>query len=94
MDGIKLGFKLADYAKMNKMGIGSFRLKDGSSMKIMSNPDKQLFTVMNIKNGRMRSLEGGRGLNALANTIGKYEQKAENIDDVTTAIGDSFNIII
>ena len=94
MDGIKLGFKLADYAKMNKMGIGSFRLKDGSSMKIMSNPDKQLFTVMNIKNGRMRSLEGGKGLNALSNIIGRYEQKAENIDDVTTAIGDSFNIII
>ena len=75
------------------MGIGSFRLKDGSSMKIMSNPDKQLFTVMNIQNGRLRSLEGGKGLNALANIIGRYEQKAENIDDITTAIGDSFNII-
>ena len=29
MDGIKLGFKMVDYAKSIGRGIGSVRLKDG-----------------------------------------------------------------
>lgn len=93
MNVVKFGFPVRAFAKKHNFGVGSFNLKDGSSVKILSNPESQLFHVWQMKNGSLLKASGGRGENALAASIGEYESKAINSNDITTAIGDSFSLI-
>ena len=91
MIGRKLGFQLADFAKAHNMGIGNFRLKDGSSVKILSN-DRGSY-VMQVKNGRLLSAEYGRG-EGLGSILDRYASKAEDIKEMDKEYMSSFDVEI
>ena len=87
-----VGIRVADYALKNKMGIGSFQLKDGSSIKILQDPDKDIIQFIQVKDGKMLGAKGFLGPNAdcqAANLLGDLEKNAENIKEVDKAWNDS-----
>ena len=91
IDKINIDSKLANFAKHNGMGISSLKLKDGTNLKILSNPYKELFHIFQIKNDQIIKAEGGRGVFAMSNIINKYNSKAFlNIDGKKDAVLDAF----
>ena len=95
MDGIKLGFNMVDLAKSWGRGIGSVRLKDGSSVKILGSPDDKAVDFFRIKSGKLLETHGYRGKNAIyeaANDIGVLEKLAENPADVDKAWNECFEL--
>ena len=94
MDGVKLGFNLVDFAKANKMGIGSFRLKDGSSLKIITNPQNGVSHFMNVKYGRLLSAESAKGNENIAKILDLYDDLAENPIEIFEAYAHSLDLVI
>ena len=98
MNGIKLGFSMVDYAKSIGRGIGSVRLKDGSSIKILGDPNDKAIDFFRIKNGRL--LEGTfyRGKDTVAraaNTMAYIEEKlALDPKDAETAWNTCFDVLV
>ena len=90
----KVGFNVADYALRNKMGIGSFRLKDGSSVKVLQNAEKNIIEFFQVKNGKILGAKGYRGPNSdcyAANLLGSLEKDAQSIEELNKAWKDSCN---
>ena len=86
--GIKLGFQVADYAAKHGYGIGSFRLKDGSSVKILQNIDKDLVEIWNVKNGNLLGLKGYKGRENVFEAqqfICNLENMAESTEELISA---------
>ncbi|MBQ8459818.1 hypothetical protein IJ541_06920 [bacterium] len=86
--GRKLGFQVADYAKKYGYGIGSFRLKDGSSVKILQNADKNMVELWNVQNGRLLGLKGYKGKESVfeaQQAVCRLENLAENPEELTSA---------
>ena len=95
MNGIKLRFTLADFAKYNNMGIGSVRLKDGSSLKIISDPNSGLTHLFQVKRGRLLNACGVTGENAnckIANILGGLRKYVAEGEDLDRAYQRSFDI--
>ena len=69
MKGIKLGFSLVDYAHARNMKIGSMRLKDGSSFKVLANSKGSNVEMYRIKYGRLLEAKGYRGPGAIDKSI-------------------------
>jgi hypothetical protein len=96
MTGIKLGFKMVDLAKSWGRGIGSVRLKDGSSVKILGDPNDCAVDFFRIKNGKILGIKGYRGQDAIchaANEIGAIEKQALVPSDVDNAWATCFDVI-
>ncbi|MBR1425728.1 hypothetical protein IJ579_09235 [bacterium] len=86
--GVKLGFSIADYAKLHGMGIGSFRLKDGSSIKILQNPEKEIVEFFHVKAGKLfdGSFYKGEGcIESVAANLTRYEGLAESVEELNKA---------
>ena len=98
MNGIKLGFSMVDLARKWGRGIGSIRLKDGSSVKILGAPDDKKVDFFRIKNGRLLETKGYRGEYAMyqaANDVGYIEEKlALNPEDVDKAWHSCFDVVV
>lgn len=98
MNGIKLGFSFVDFAKATGRGIGSVRLKDGSSVKILGDPVTNSVDLFRIKHGRLLEAVGYRGKDSIpraANDIGYIEEKlALQPGDVFDAWDRCFDVII
>ena len=97
MNGIKLGFKIADYAKANNMGIGSFKLKDGSSIKILNDLDRDIVELFHVKEGRLLGAKGFQGEDSFIDAVNLYtklEKQAININDADKAWSQSLNVEI
>jgi len=98
MNGIKLGFSMVDLAKSWGRGIGSVRLKDGSTIKILGASDDKAVDFFRIKNGRLLGSKGYRGEDAMyqaANDVGYIEEKlAQNPEDVGKAWSTCFDAIV
>ena len=98
MSGIKLGFSMIDLAKSWGRGIGSVRLKDGSSVKILGSPDDKAVDFFRIKSGRLLDAHGYRGKYAMyqaANEVGYIEEKlALNPEDVEKAWNTCFDVVV
>jgi len=98
MNGIKLGFSMVDLAKSWGRGIGSIRLKDGSSVKILGDPNDKAVDFFRIKNGRLLASKGYRGENAMyqaANDVGYIEEKlALDPKDVDKAWDACFDVVV
>ncbi len=98
MSGIKLNFSMVDLAKSWGRGIGSVRLKDGSSVKILGDPDDKAIDFFRIKHGRL--LEGVcyRGEDTVpraANTMAYIEEKlALNPEDAERAWNTAFDVVV
>ena len=98
MDEIKLGFKMVDYAKSIGRGIGSVRLKDGSSVKILGDPNDRAIDFFRIKHGKL--LEGVfyRGKDCVpraASTMAYIEEKlALNPEDAARAWNTAFDVVV
>lgn len=90
MEGMKLGFTMAEYAKKYHYGLGSFRLKDGSSVKILHKPDEKFFNFLKVKDGRLYSAEGGKGNRVFASLVEKYSSEAQDIHELDNAVKASF----
>lgn len=97
MNGIKLGFSFVDFAKATGRGIGSVRLKDGSSIKMLGNPIKKTVDFYRIKHGKLLEATGYRGRDAIAraaNDVGYIEEKLAVIPtDAQEAWDRCFDII-
>ena len=92
----KLGFSIVDYAKRNNMGIGSFRLKDGSSIKVLQNLDKKAVEFFQVKNGKLLGAKGYRGNDAqyeAVNFFCGFEKLAEKTEEMDKAWSDSLKNI-
>ncbi len=88
----KVGFNVAEYALKNKMGIGSFRLKDGSSVKILQDQDKNLIQFFQLKNGELIGAKGYQGPSSnfqAANYLCDLEKNAENAEELEKAWANS-----
>lgn len=88
----KVGFNAAEYALKHKMGIGSFRLKDGSSVKILQDTDKDIIQFFQVKNGELLGAKGYHGPNAdcnAANFLCDLEKYAENVEELEKAWANS-----
>jgi len=72
MNGIKLGFSFVDLAKRQNKGIGSFRLKDKSSVKILMGDDT--IDLYNIRCGRLLRAVGYKGENAVSDSYVKLKE--------------------
>ena len=98
MNGIKLGFSMVDLAKSWGRGIGSIRLKDGSSVKILGDPNDRAVDFFRIKHGRLLEAKGYRGEDAVfqaANDVGYIEEKlALDPKDVSKAWDACFDVIV
>jgi len=98
MNGVKLGFSFVDLAKSWGRGIGSVRLKDGSSVKILGDPNDKAVDFFRIKHGRLLEAKGYRGENALfqaANDVGYIEEKlAMDPKDVSKAWDACFDVVV
>lgn len=96
MDGIKLGFKMVDYARSIGRGIGSVRLKDGSSIKILGDPNDRAIDFFRVKHGRLLESKGYRGSDTVshaANDLGYLEEKlALYPEDVEKAWATCFDV--
>ncbi len=93
MEGIKLGFSFVDMAKRWGTGIGSYRLNDGSSVKLLSNPKTGITQLFQVKYNRLISAEAAKGNDNILAMIGRYEQKAVNIEEADHALISSFQVI-
>ena len=51
--GRKLGFSLAEYAKLHHNNIGSVRLKDGSSLKVIGSQGNDMIELYRVKNNTL-----------------------------------------
>lgn len=89
--GLKLGLKLNDFAKANKLGIGSFRLKDGSSVKLLSNG--HLTHAIQVKDGEAICAKGAGGNRAIAALLDEYVPLAQDPDSVFDAFAHSLNLV-
>lgn len=96
--GEKIPCSLAEYAKRNGMGLGSFRLKDGSSLKLLSKSpagDGEVVTnALRVKNGKLLGSERIVGTEGMACAAEKFEKLAENPADVQEAWMHSLDVIV
>lgn len=80
MNGIKVGFNFVDLAKSRGWGIGSVRLKDGSCVKILGDPNDLGVDLFRIKYGKLLEARGYRGEEAVyhaANDVAAIEEHYE-----------------
>ncbi len=98
MSGIKLGFSFVDFAKRTGRGIGSVRLKDGSSVKILGDPVEKSVDFFRIKHCRLLEASGYRGNDSVARAANDVAYIKENLavipDDVDQAWSRCFNRIV
>ena len=97
MAGIKLGFSFVDYARHNGMGLGSVRLKDGSSMKILTSLEDKTIQLFKVHKGRLLEAKGYKGanFNNEAGFYGNYVKAlAENPKEAECAFDSSFDVIM
>ncbi len=98
MDGVKLGFKFVDLAKSWGRGIGSVRLKDGSSVKILADPDDKAIDFFRIKNGKLLEgvfYRGNDNVPRAANTMAYIEEKlALNKEEAEKAWDACFDVVV
>ena len=80
-------------AKRWHTGVGSYRLKDGSSVKILSDSATRITRLFQVKNGRLISAEAARGNNQIAAMMDRYASKAANIEEADDAWLKSFDAI-
>ncbi len=96
MEGMKIGFKFVDLAKSWGTGVGSVRLKDGSSVKILGKDNAVDFFC--IKRGKLLESKGYRGENAVSEAACDMchieEQLAESPKEAMNAWTSAFDVII
>lgn len=87
MSGIKLNFNIEDLANANKMKvIDSFRLKDGSSIKVCAGDNA--VDIYQVKNGRLLGAKGFRGKDNVDESDYYREYLRENFADDADRIYD------
>ena len=85
---------IRNLAERNHFGHGSFTLKSGVSVEILSNPKTELFHVFQLENNQIIKAEGGKGYHAMSEIIDEYKSVTTFPDDVLKAFGHSFNVRI
>lgn len=70
MKGVKIR-SIVDYAHSNNMKIGSMRLKDGSSLKVLAKPDGSSVEMYRVKHGKLLGGKGYSGPNTMETAIGE-----------------------
>lgn len=96
MEGIRLGFKLRDLAVKRKMGIGSFELKDGTTVSLLNDFNKRALDFYRTKSNYLLGAKGYRGSKNYQEAIGfltKLAGEAKNSNEVCRAWSDSLRTI-
>jgi hypothetical protein len=92
MNSIRINTALNSFAKHNHLGQGTFNLKNGTRVFVLSNPKTELFHVFQIKDEKLLGILGGKGHKAMSNIIDKFKPHA-NLDDIYKAFEHSFHVI-
>lgn len=85
---------IRNLAERNHFGHGSFTLKSGVNVEILSNPKTELFHVFQVENNQIIKAEGGKGYQAMSGIIDEYGALTTSPNDVLKAFGHSFNVKI
>jgi len=94
MKGIRLDFKLSDFATQRGMKINSFKLQDGTTATILSNPATNTSDFYHTKGDYLLGVKGFRGKNsyiASLNLMQMLTKKAISPHDACTAWSKSLN---
>lgn len=91
MDGMKLTFSIANLARKNGWGYGSYRLCDGSSVKLTSDAKTGITRLFHVKNNRLIAAEVANGNNEVTAMVDRYAQKAVYKDEADYAFMNSFD---
>ena len=87
--GRKMGFSLADYAKQHHKNIGSFRLKDGSSVKLIGCQESDMIEMYKIKNNKFYGGSVFKGENSVPRAAEEFcavaEKQAVNENEAVLA---------
>ncbi len=79
---------IAAYAKAKGYGIGSFRLKDGSSVKVLADTNSHTTEVYQVKKGKILNRQIFSGPDEIpyaAMHIASYEKAAESVEELNKA---------
>ncbi len=79
---------LAAYARAKGYGIGSFRLKDGSSVKVLADTNSHTTEIYQVKHGKIIDQKKFSGLDAIpyaAMHVSSYEKAAESVEELNKA---------
>ena len=79
---------LAAYARAKGYGIGSFRLKDGSSVKVLADTNSHTTEVFQIKHGKIIDQKKFSGPDAIPYAslhIASFEKAAESVEELNKA---------
>lgn len=89
--GMKLGFSLVDYAKQHNKNIGSVRLKDGSSLKVIGSQESNMIELYRVKNNRLYGGSVFKGEDNVFKAAEEFaaitEKQAVNENDANKAWG-------
>lgn len=91
MDGMKLTFSIANMARKKGWGYGSYRLTDGSSVKLASDAKTGITRLFQVKNNRLVAAEAAKGNNEVAAMLDRYAPKAVYKDEADNAFMNSFD---
>lgn len=91
MDGMKLTFSIANIARKKGWGYGSYRLTDGSSVKLASDAKTGITRLFQVKDNRLVAAEAAKGNNEVSAMVDKYAQKAVYKDEADNAFMNSFD---
>ena len=75
-------------SKAKGFGIGSFRLKDGSSVKVLANTKSHITEVYQVRHGRIIDQKKFDGLDAIpyaALHVTSFEKAAESVEELNKA---------
>ena len=90
MNSLKINAALRSFANKNHFGRGTFDLKNGANVNILSNPKTELFHIIQIENDQIVRASGGRGYIAMSKVIDDYKSKAQSLNDIFKAFEQSF----
>jgi hypothetical protein len=79
---------IAEYARARGLGIGSFRLKDKSSIKVLSDTGCDTVEVYQVKNGKIIDRQIFKGPDEIpyaAMHIASLEKAAESVEELNKA---------
>ena len=93
-NGIKIGFKLSDFAAQRGFKFNSFKLQDGTVANILSNPQKNISEFYHTKGDYLLGVKGYRGRNsyiAALDLMQKLTKRSNNTHDACIAWSKSIN---
>lgn len=90
MPGVKLNFKVHDFARRNNMGTASFQLKNGNSVHIVRGLDTKVTHLWEMKGDNLLSAYAAKNECAIMKQLLKYNDCVASFESILNAVRKSF----